>query len=127
MATEVRETVANAAIHPSPRGVARWSVVSNPESARAVSRLVRDQNRAPAGLAPVRELDARTDGIVGTSGALQAVLARARKVGPTDATVLVTGESGTGKELVARAIHTWLAPRRRPVRRVNCAAIPRSL
>ncbi len=27
------------------------------------------------------------------------------RVGPTDATVLISGESGTGKELVAEAIH----------------------
>ena len=33
------------------------------------------------------------------------VLDRVVRVGPTDATVLITGESGTGKELVARALH----------------------
>src|SRR6185295_9827975 len=43
--------------------------------------------------------------IVGTSPALQPVLARVATVALTDATVLITGERGTGKELVARAIH----------------------
>jgi transcriptional regulator with GAF, ATPase, and Fis domain len=127
MLTEFRETVANAAIHPSPRGVGRWSVVPDPESARAVSGLVRDQDRGPAGLAQVRELDARTGGIVGTSAALQAVLARARKVGPTESTVLVTGETGTGKELLARAIHNWSRRAEGPFVSVNCAAIPQTL
>ena len=43
--------------------------------------------------------------IVGTSPALQPVLARVAKVAGADSTVLITGETGTGKELVARAIH----------------------
>src|SRR6266849_1245768 len=43
--------------------------------------------------------------IVGSSPALQRVLAQVAKVAQTDATVLILGETGTGKELVARAIH----------------------
>src|SRR5262249_7773117 len=43
--------------------------------------------------------------IVGTSPALQPVLARVARVARTDTTVLINGETGTGKELVARAIH----------------------
>ena len=37
--------------------------------------------------------------IVGTSPALQPVLARIAKVAPTDSTTLITGKTGTGKEL----------------------------
>src|SRR6266849_73967 len=43
--------------------------------------------------------------IVGSSSALQSVLAQVAKVAQTDATVLILGETGTGKELVARAVH----------------------
>src|SRR5882762_7945497 len=43
--------------------------------------------------------------IVGSSPALQSVLAQVAKVAQTDATVLIFGETGTGKELVARAVH----------------------
>ena len=65
--------------------------------------------------------------IVGASPALQTVLARVAKVGPTDSTVLITGETGTGKELIARAIHKRSPRSGRAFVSVNCAALAPSL
>jgi PAS domain S-box-containing protein len=65
--------------------------------------------------------------VIGTSSALQMVLARAAKVAPTDSTVLIMGETGTGKELIARAIHKRSKRSERPFISVNCAAVPASL
>jgi transcriptional regulator with GAF, ATPase, and Fis domain len=65
--------------------------------------------------------------IVGTSPALQPVLARVAKVAQTDSTVLITGETGTGKELIARAIHKKSQRSELAFVAVNCAAIPREL
>jgi transcriptional regulator with GAF, ATPase, and Fis domain len=62
--------------------------------------------------------------IVGSSPALESVIAEVERVSPTDSTVLVLGETGTGKELIAHAIHN-LSPRcGRPFVKLNCAAIP---
>jgi formate hydrogenlyase transcriptional activator len=65
--------------------------------------------------------------IVGSSSALQSVLAQVAKVAKTDSTVLILGETGTGKELIARAIHKRSSRSTRAFIRVNCAAIPSSL
>ena len=75
------------------------------------------------------ELDqsGRTDDLVGSSGALRAVVERIDQVAATPATVLITGETGTGKELVARAIHRRSGRARAPLIKVNCAAIPEAL
>ena len=62
--------------------------------------------------------------IVGSSPALQRVLAQVARVAKTDTTVLILGETGTGKELVARAIHRRSGRSTRAFIRVNCAAIP---
>jgi two-component system, NtrC family, response regulator HydG len=67
------------------------------------------------------------DHIVGASAAMRHVLERVVRVGPTDATVLVTGESGTGKEVVARALHVTSRRGDKPFVPVNCAAITETL
>ena len=65
--------------------------------------------------------------IVGSSPALQRVLAQVAKVAQTDATVLIWGETGTGKELLARAVHKRSRRASGAFIGVNCAAIPPSL
>jgi formate hydrogenlyase transcriptional activator len=65
--------------------------------------------------------------IIGTSSALQPVLARIAKVARSQSTVMITGETGTGKELVARAIHRRSARGDRAFIGLNCSAVPREL
>jgi DNA-binding NtrC family response regulator len=67
------------------------------------------------------------EGVVGSSTRMNEIIAIAKKVAPTPATVLISGESGTGKELIARAIH-YNSPRSAaPFTAINCAAIPENL
>ncbi len=68
-----------------------------------------------------------TGQIVGKSHAIRRVLEQVRRVGPTDANVLIVGESGTGKELVARAVHAASNRAARALVKVNCAALPSQL
>ncbi len=65
--------------------------------------------------------------IIGNSNALTEVLDKARRVAPTDASVLITGENGTGKELIAQAIHRNSKRRDNPFVMVNLGGISQSL
>jgi len=67
------------------------------------------------------------DDIVGQSATLRITLHKVSLVAETGANVLLLGETGTGKELLARAIHDRSPRRKRPLVKVNCAALPSSL
>ena len=76
---------------------------------------------------PSRAWRRKSDMIVGTSVAMNQLLAMLDRLAPSVAPVLISGESGTGKELVARALH-YTGPRARaPFVALNCGAIPENL
>ena len=59
--------------------------------------------------------------------ALAAVLEQARRVAPTDATVLIRGESGTGKGVMARQIHAMSRRSAGPFVTVSCPSLSAEL
>ena len=65
--------------------------------------------------------------IITRNPAMEDVLAKARLVAESDASVFIYGESGTGKELLARAIHQASPRRGHPFVAINCGAIPEQL
>ena len=69
----------------------------------------------------------RFDTIVGQGTAMKDALNLAKRVAPTDASVLLTGESGTGKEVFAQAIHAASNRASAPFMPVNCGALPEAL
>jgi len=66
-------------------------------------------------------------GLLGESPAMQQVFRLIERVGPTEASVLLTGESGSGKELAAKSIHDCSPRRHKPFVAINCGAIPAGL
>ncbi|HET6424706.1 MAG TPA: sigma 54-interacting transcriptional regulator [Planctomycetaceae bacterium] len=78
---------------------------------------------------PTIETDAEfhRETIKGSSPSLMRVLETARKVAPSETTVLLRGESGTGKELLARVLHENSPRRKGPMICVHCAALAPSL
>jgi DNA-binding NtrC family response regulator len=64
---------------------------------------------------------------LGASAAMHEVFRLIERVGPTEASVLLTGESGSGKELAAQSIHDRSARRGGPFVAINCGAIPAGL
>lgn len=78
------------------------------------------QRSAPLPLSPMSSL-------LGNSVAMQEVFRLIERVGPTEASVLLTGESGSGKELAAQMIHECSVRREKPFIAINCGAIPAGL
>lgn len=66
-------------------------------------------------------------GLIGNHPSMRRIFELLRRVGPSDAPVLVTGDSGTGKELVARALHHLSGRSSRSFVPVHCGAIPEEL
>ncbi len=66
------------------------------------------------------------DGLLGHSVAIRRIVDTIRRIGPSDASVLLEGESGTGKEVVARALHD-ISGRVGPFVAINCGAVPPDL
>ena len=78
-------------------------------------------------LLPVQHQDGQLDAPASFTATLAderslALLDHARRVAPSDATVLIWGESATGKKSLARFIHGLSTRSRGPFRAVNCGA-----
>ncbi len=68
-----------------------------------------------------------SDGILGTSRAIEKVVAAVAKIGPLDTPVLLEGEPGCGKKHIAQVIHRTSPRAERPFVTVNCDALSETL
>lgn len=67
------------------------------------------------------------DNILGSSPLIKEAILLARKVSPTDTTILLLGETGTGKEVFAQAIHHGSKRSSKPFTALNCSAFGKDI
>jgi DNA-binding NtrC family response regulator len=65
--------------------------------------------------------------LLGHSEVMQDIFHKIRKIGPTDANILILGENGTGKDLIARAIHGYSLRADKPFVKVDVGALTSTL
>lgn len=65
--------------------------------------------------------------IIGKSSLIEETISLAKKIAPSNTSVLLLGETGTGKELFARAIHTNSGRATKPFVAINCSAFSKDL
>ena len=114
------------AVEATRRGV--FTYLTKPYDARELLERVNQALALAAPDAPAAPADEawRRD-IVSRSSRMADLLAEARLVARSDASVLLRGDSGTGKEVLAQAIHRASARADKPFVAVNCGAIPEAL
>ena len=112
------------AVAATRRGI--FSFLTKPFDGKVLLDTVADALRlssAPAG----GEGESWRGEIITRSPAMEDLLAQAKRVAASDASVCVYGPSGTGKELLAHAIHNASRRAAGPFVAVNCSAIPEGL
>ncbi len=109
---------------PSPSGEEPTVAPGTAAPASAASFSVAPQPQtAPRRAASSHEAESASFGMVGGSPPMRKLVETVRRVGASDAAVLIEGETGSGKELVARGLHDVSDRRDRPFIVVNCGAI----
>lgn len=88
-----------------------------------LSQALRQRQRLEQENQRLRKADSHAPIMIANSPAMRAVLDVIERVGPSDASVLVTGEHGTGKEVVARVLHAQSNRRERPLVTVNAGGL----
>ncbi|MDN3918655.1 sigma 54-interacting transcriptional regulator [Roseateles violae] len=115
------------AVEATARGV--YTYLTKPFDGKALLDTIARALSLPASdaAAPSQQPAGWRAAIISRSNVMSELLAEARLVAATEASVLIRGESGSGKELLAQAIHKASPRAGRPFVAVNCGAIPEPL
>jgi len=93
----------------------------------AVQRIELCERRLWAREGKETESTSEIEGMIGSSGPIQALKRSIKTAADCSSTALIIGESGTGKELAARAIHNLGSRADKPFIAVNCGAFTEAL
>jgi two-component system response regulator GlrR len=117
------------AVHAMQRGV--FGYVTKPfegqDLMREVDRALEASSTLGADMPGELPGEAWREAIITRSPRMEKLLAEARLMAQSDASVLIHGQSGTGKELLARALHASSVRHQEALVAVNCGAIPENL
>ena len=98
--------------------------VSFPADGASVEELIAALHVASNASRSAPPASAEPAGVVVKSAAMKQVMTAVKRVASSTIAVLLLGETGTGKEVLARAIHEAGPRKKKPLRSINCAAIP---
>ena len=109
--------------------------VTKPWENERLLSIARNQLELRRALRQTRRLAAENEVLRGAEGqvliadspAMRPVIELIQRVGPADASVLITGENGTGKGVVARLLHANSARAQRPFVSVNMGGLSETL
>lgn len=93
--------------------------------AQATEKALRARANSSSGATAKATADFKN--VIGLSPAIQKAIQLARKVAPTNASILLTGETGTGKDVFAQAIHQASLRKGKTFVALNCAAFSREI
>ena len=114
------------AVHATQQGV--FSFLTKPFDSKNLLEQVESALKIAPNKQPILSEDnSWCANIISGSQQMQSLLAKAKLVAASDASVLIQGESGTGKELFAQAIHQASTRAHKPFVAINCAALPEPL
>lgn len=114
------------AVHATQQGV--FSFLTKPfDSKNLLQQVEYALKIAPSVQHVISEDNSWCANIVCSSQQMLSLLAQAKLIAASDASVLIQGESGTGKELLAQAIHQASTRGNKPFVAINCAALPEAL
>ena len=98
----------------------------SPDDLRKAIRLAFERS-VEAHRSPGASMPSGRDVFLGTSLQMKQLQTTVRRVGASDAPVLIQGETGVGKEVVARQLHAFSSRASKPLLKLNCAALPSEL